>query len=288
MVRGPVDPAKLDSLNPDQILYASGHSVGGAQSKSFFVMAPTQAAARERLQRALGTDAIVTTVTALPYVVAIGVPEEDADAIDEALGDPWARHLTALIEREPIDGLAEFLLEAFADSAEDAVAQVTENYRSLRETAGLSPAEVEVLFVNSPWRGAEPLRHRAQLDRAKALHANQPDFAVVIAQVAFETLVRQAIIDELDARELGRLRSQIKFWSYSLAEMRQRRLWNDLMDDDIGQSEAWDKYTSHVTRRNVVVHEGGPVEAADAADSIEAVERMIEYVEELRRSRGTS
>jgi hypothetical protein len=70
--------------------------------------------------------------------------------------------------------------------------------------------------------------------------------------------------------------------------MRQRRLWNDVINHDIGQSEAWDKYTSHVTRRNVVVHEGGPFEAADASDSIEAVEHMIDYAEDLRRSRGTS
>ena len=52
--------------------------------------------------------------------------------------------------------------------------------------------------------------------------------------------------------------------------------------------EPWEKYTGPVTRRNVVVHEGGPVESADASDSIEAVERMIEYVEELRHGCGTS
>jgi hypothetical protein len=280
VLRGPVDPAKLDSLNSDQILYVSGHSGRGVQSKSFFVMAPTAAAAGQRLQRALETDAIVSAATPLPFVVAIGVPEEEADAIDEALGDPWARHLTALIEREPADGLAEFLLEAVAESAEDAVVQVSENYQSLRKPAGLPPSEVEVLFVNSPWVGTEPLRHRAQLDRAKTLlDAGQPDFAVVIAQVAFETLVRQAVIDELDARDLGRLRSQIKFWSYSLAEMRQRRLWNDLMDDEIGRSEAWERYMGHVTRRNLVVHEGEPVELAQASESFEAVGAMIEHVE---------
>lgn len=83
--------------------------------------------------------------------------------------------------------------------------------------------------------------------------------------------VRDAVIDELNARELGRLQAQIKFSSYSLAEMPHRRLWNDLMDDDIGQSGAWGKYTDHVARRNVVVHEGGSVEAADASDSTEGL-----------------
>ena len=288
VARGPIDPEKLDSLDTDQVIYVSGHGIRGINSRSFFVTAGTADSASQKLSRALGTGAVITEAKPLPYVVAIGVPENEADAIDEALGDPWARHLTALIEREPADGLAEFLLEAVADSEEDAVRQVSEIYRSLREKAGLPPADVEVLFVNAPWVGTRPLRHRGQLDRAKALlEANQPDFAVVIAQVAFETLVRQAAIDELDARNLGRLRSQIKFWSSSLTETRQRRLWNDLMDGDIGKAEAWDRYTSHVTRRNLVVHEGGRVEPADASDSIEAVEGMIEYVEQVRR-RGTS
>jgi hypothetical protein len=288
VARGPLDPAKLDSLDTNEVIFVSGHAVRGAESKSVFVTAGTADAASQKLSRALETDAVITAATPVPYLVAIGVPEDEADAIDEALGDPWARHLTALIEREPADGLAEFLLEAVADSEEDAVTQVSESYRSLREKAGLPSAEAEVLFVNPPWVGTGPLRHREQLERAKVLlHADQPDFAVVIAQVAFETLVRQAVIEELDARNLGRLRSQIKFWSYSLNEQRQRRLWNDLMDDDIGQSEAWDKCTSQVARRNLVVHEGRPIVHADASDSIEAVEAMIEYVEHVRR-RGTS
>jgi hypothetical protein len=123
----------------------------------------------------------------------------------------------------------------------------------------MPPIEVEVLFVNSPWFGTEPPKHRAQLDRGKTLlAADQPDFAVVIAQVAFETLVRQAVIDKLDARDLGRLRPQIKFWSYSLMEDRQRRLWNDLMDDNIGHGNPWGRYKSHVIRRNLVVHEDEP------------------------------
>jgi len=150
------------------------------------------------------------------------------------------RHLTALIEREPADGLAEFLLEAVADSEADAVTRVGEQYRALREKAGVPSADVEVRYVNSPWVGKE-LAHRRQLGRARfLLHADQPDFAVVMAQVAFETLIRQAVLDELAARaqDLGRLRSQVKFSSYSLAEDRQRRLWNALMDDDIGQAEA--------------------------------------------------
>lgn len=283
VARGPVDPDKLDGLDPDQILYVSGHSVGGVQSKSFFVMASSEAAAKERVERALGTPPMVTTVTALPYVVAIGVPEDEADAIDQALGDPWSRHLTALTEREPADGLAEFLLETVADSAEEAVAQVSETYRSLRETAGLPPAEAHILFVNSPWVGTE--RHRAHLDRAETLlAAGQPDFAVVIAQVAFETLVRQAVIDELDSRpDLGRLRSQIKFSSHSLTDDRQRRLWDALMDDNIGSCEPWSRYRSHVTRRNLVVHEGQFVAPAGASESIEAVRAMVERIEQVRR-----
>jgi hypothetical protein len=129
------------------------------------------------------------------------------------------------MEREPADGLADFLLEAVADSEADAVTLVSESYRSLREAAGLTPAEIEVLYINPPWVGTEPLRYRAQLARARhLLDAGQPDFAVVIAQVAFETLVWQAVVDELDARDLGRLRSQIKFWSHSLTDDRHRRL----------------------------------------------------------------
>ena len=288
LARGAVDPAQLASLEADDVLYVSGHTIrGGDESKSFFVAAGTAEGAKQKLRRALNTDtAVVTEATRLPYTVAVGVPEDEADAIDSALGDPWSRHLTGLFEREPADGYAEFLLGAVADSEEDAVAQVSKNYRSLRETAGLPPAAPEVLFVNPPWVGTRPQRHREHLARAEALlEADQPDFAVVIAQVAFEALVRQAVTDELNARGLDWLGSHIKFRSYSLAEDRQRRLWKDLLGDDIGRSGPWGKYKRHITRRNLVVHEGSPVDSSDAAESIDAVEAMIDHVETARRRR---
>src|SRR5262249_15596215 len=127
------------------------------------------------------------------------------------------------------------------------------------------------------------------------LHAGQLDLAVVMAQVAFETLVRDAVSDELDALSdqlddlgLGWLRPRIKSRSYSLIDDRVRRFWDDLMGDEIGNAEAWGNYKAHVLRRNGVVHEGGSVEHVQAKESVEAVEAMIGYVEQVRRGRGAS
>lgn len=285
VARGAFDPAQLDSLDPDDALFVSGHTTGGAVSRSFFVTAETADAAKQKLSRALNTDtAVIIDASRLPYTVAVGVPEEEADAIESALGDPWARHLSGLFEREPADGVAEFLLDAVADSEEDAVIRVTEIYQSLREAAGLQPAEPNVLFVSPPWVGTALLAHRRQLDRSKALlDAGQPDLAVVIAHVAFEMLIRDAINEELEARKLDWLGAHIKFRSYSLADKQQRRYWKDLMGDAIVESEPWNDYANHVTRRNLIVHEGRPVEPADASASISAIEAMIEHVENVRR-----
>ena len=53
------------------------------------------------------------------------------------------------------------------------------------------------------------------------------------------------------------------------------------MDDDIGKAEAWDRYTSPRHPPQPGRSRRWPVEPADASDSIDAVEGMIEYVEQF-------
>ena len=103
------------------------------------------------------------------------------------------------------------------------------------------------------------------------------------AQSAFEVLVDQAMLDEWRARDMERLGARVRHHirTCSLGDKHTRALWDELMGDKIGETQHWPKYTVHIGRRNGVVHEGQGVGEADARESVESVQALIEHVQTL-------
>lgn len=285
VVRGPVEEEAMTRLPEDRAIYVSGHMGGGAQSRSFYVVAFNAESATALVQEILDVSPTLIFAERLPFTVAIGVPVRDADAIDGVLGDPWARPSAALLELETPEGIEEFLLSIVAESEEEAVRSAEAQYRELRERAGLALDSAEILYVAPPWHG-DALPHRRILDDARAAvdHPNSA-LALVLAQAAFERLVRETIDEAFAVRDLAWLRGHLAFRSYSLADSRLRQFWDDLMGDAVGRCDGWARYQEHLRRRNLLVHEGRVPTHDDVAESVAAVEAMTVYVERLRTDR---
>ena len=205
VVRGQVTAEQLTALPSDRMAWVSGHSAGAQQSATIWVRASDADSAREAVRSELATIEtaaplfVVTESTRLPYGVTVGVPEEDAPALEHALAQRRRETgvIGPLMSFEASAGLFDLTLEVDADSDSDAQQKALAAYAELRTAAGLAPAEPGYANVYPPWQpGRQP--HRQLLERAKALlEGGELSLAVVIAQAAFETLVRQVVEDRL-------------------------------------------------------------------------------------------
>jgi hypothetical protein len=182
---------------------------------------------------------------------------------------------------EASDGLFDLTLEVDAVGDEQALQRALSAYAELRTAAGLAPGEPGYASVYPPWQ-PERQPHHELLQRAQALReADEASLAVVLAQAAFEALIRQTVEDRLLARGIGGLRAHLHNYRAALQENQSRKLWFELTRDDIGRHRGWGSYLEHVRRRNGLVHEGVEIDQAGASESIAAVLVLIEHVESL-------
>jgi hypothetical protein len=288
---GPLpDEERAKHQQGDRVVWVSGREHPqrpGLASSTFWVRAQDATAAEEVVRHAIGKSAtaMIRTTKQLPYWMFISIPEEDAEPINRARVGRLGL-LESVITSEPSDGFAELLLEVLADADEAAAEEGLEVYRDLRLRVGLPPHPDPRFRLNPPWPGRLPQRrHRVLLEQAQtSLERGDYVSAVVIAQAAFEVLVDQAMLDQwraLDIEGLGVLvRRHIK--TCSLSDKHTRRLWDELMGDDIGNTKHWLKYMEdHIQRRNAIVHTGESVGGEDARQSVEGIEALIEHVEAL-------
>jgi hypothetical protein len=286
--RGPVPTEVLTRLADDRVSCISIHDIRGrGRSATLLVRAADARTAEQAVRSSISTPGTIAAVTPLSYWVSLGVPVQEADAIDRAISEQEPElGVLALVRQEPTEGFAELMLEVFDPTGEEAAERALRLYQELRGAGGLAAADPDYVNVLAPWSGWEPgARHRGLLNRAQdLLTLGDRDLAVVVAQTACEVLVAQVIGERLDAREVGSLRlhitSQIR--TYSLNDDKTRKLWNELTNDEIGRLPMWQKYRSHVARRHAVVHQGVLVSEAAASESFEAVEALIRHVEEVR------
>ena len=289
VVRGQVADEQLAALPSDQMVWVSGHHVGGQRSATIWVRAADADAASEIVRSELSTiDAAaprlaVTEAIRVPYGVTVGVPEEDAPALERALTRKRREtgNIGPLMSLEASAGLFDLTLEADGDSDEEARRKALAEYAELRTAAGLPPGEPGYAIVYPPWQ-PERQRHRELFERAQALcEAGETSLAVVIAQAAFEALIRQTVEERLLAREIGGLRDHLHNYKAALQESQSRKLWLELTHDEIGRHRGWNSYLEHVKRRNDLVHEGVEVDQAGACASISAVLLLLEHIESL-------
>lgn len=278
--RGLVAAHVLDALSTDRMLYVSGHGGNGAQSSTIWVRAPDAATAEQAVRYAITGFGEVLAATRLPYLVSIGVPDEDAGALGAALSARLrATGSVGGLITEPEDGFAEVMLDIVADNDQETIDRGLEEYSALRSEAGLAPADPAYVDPQPPWP-----RHQALFQHATHLRERREhELAVVVVQTAFEVLVAQVIAARLRERNIGGLGTYItnQFRTYSLTSDATQRIWNELTNDTITQVDVWAAYRAHVQHRNAVVHDGTYVNDSVASQSLEVVQRMIEHVEGL-------
>jgi hypothetical protein len=237
-----------------------------------------------------GCDVILGPVSADGYWrVAIAVPDEEVELIRHAAVEvlPAERH--AMITEDPLDGTVgatELLIEVVGPGEREAREQAAELYRRVRAVARLSVDEpVEFIGLMSPIFGG------VVWDRlwreAVELHAHgRHELAVVRAQTACETLAFDAVAGAFRGR-LGREDGDVvaRLFRGSLKDERAQRLIHGLTGGwaplKFAELEWWTAYSTHVQRRNDVVHKGITVPAREAQASLDAVERCMAWLREL-------
>jgi hypothetical protein len=278
------------------MIYATGHESPAQRSATLWVWAPDAAAAKEAVRSAISAPGTVDEPEPLPYSMWVGFPEAEADAIDVTIAQlPMETRFvggadtSGTVTKEPSDGFAELMIHVPAETEDGAARRGLETYRSLRTIAGLPRAEPSYFYIQPPWPGRQPYGRQYQprtlLERAYDLiQRGDHDLGVVIAQTACEVLIAQVLNERLEARELGTLRVHITSTipAYSLNDDRTRKLWDELTGDEINQVSAWRKYKAHIVRRNGIVHRGSVTDEDEAQESLQAVQAVIEHVEQVR------
>lgn len=129
------------------------------------------------------------------------------------------------------------------------------------------------------------------LARAKrALEEDEPEIAVVMAATAGEVFVEQLFEQLLQARGMDRSTAHevvLALQDRTLGSSATRDLLTHLSGLDVTKLSHWQRYRSHLTRRNNVVHgRDKTIPAAEAAKSIEAVERLWAEILEVVNAPG--
>jgi hypothetical protein len=292
VLSGQISDEALSNLSEREIRYVSGHIGPRRRSATLWVQAEDEAAAEALVRSQFPSGATIESIDRLPYWVSMGVPEEDASALEHATAEARHAAVGGVITKEPSDGFAEVIAEVVAETDLGALRKAFDAYRALREDANLPPAEPVYSDLQPPWPGRQPQpAHAVPLEQARdLLDEGKWDLAVVVAQTALEVYVAQVVSERLQERQLGGLRAYItgRIRAYTLNDDPTRMLWKELTDDDIDQAPVWTQYKLHLVRRNAIVHRGHRVGRDEARSSVEVVEQLISHVDAVRaRVRGT-
>jgi hypothetical protein len=123
--------------------------------------------------------------------------------------------------------------------------------------------------------------HNFMLGTARSLVDRQPEAAIAIAQIAFESFVSMVferllrmhgIASPLSERLAGVV-------TPSLMDERTRELWAELTGRRLKAAAipAWKPYAAdHIPLRNKIVHAGGRASPEEAVDSVDAVKALMD------------
>jgi len=117
--------------------------------------------------------------------------------------------------------------------------------------------------------------------------------AVVIAHTACEVATERALRRLIASRNVGPLADAIEdfVWRYDLCDKKVRRLWNTLSGDQIQDRPLWDRYQTHIKRRNKAAHsgvaeDGKQMTKKKAEDSIEVAGLFLAHIEQVLNNNG--
>jgi hypothetical protein len=133
--------------------------------------------------------------------------------------------------------------------------------------------------------------HRKLLDQAHgALRAEMNEFAVVVAQAAAEMCTEWALTVMFKSRDLGDLADPILelFQSTNICNSKLHDVFAAVSGDRPNQQAFWSDLKLHSALRIDIVHRGARATPSQAASSLSAVTKFIEYVELLQRRAGAS
>lgn len=211
--------------------------------------------------------------------VALGVPANDVAALwhASARAIPVERHF---LEPDADGGDATLFISVSADEKGSAVAEASRLYARAREAAGLPSAAPELLGAVPPFL-RDTLWHLLFVEAETLASTGRHDLAVVRAQTGLEvyakTAFEQIVVRRFGERNGGSLARQCR------PQLDKSTI--DLLAAITGQratDEPWfEGYRTHLQRRNVVVHRGYSVTAADAHASLEATQACLDWLRDL-------
>jgi hypothetical protein len=149
------------------------------------------------------------------------------------------------------------------------------------DAAGVSDHPGAVLIGVVPPATDSAVRATYLLAEAHELEmTDHPAAAVLMVHAAYEMLVRGAIADQLRSR-LGAERADaaLRSWRSGLSDKRSRNALHALLGLDVTATTWWPAFQAHVARRNAIAHEGLEVTESLAAESRQAVQACITWLE---------
>ena len=127
------------------------------------------------------------------------------------------------------------------------------------------------------WR----VQYLVLLNTAKQLHTQGYHAAsIVTAQTASEVCTQLVLTETLRAKSIEYLADPIgkMISNYNLANPRVRDLYVAVTGDRIQDEKFWQSFKEHAARRHKIVHRGRQASTQEAADSIMAVESVIQHL----------
>jgi HEPN domain-containing protein len=221
--------------------------------------------------------------------VGIAIPDEQLEVVRSGAAQviPSERHavITELLP-EGEEGQSELVIEVLAKDQDEAIQLGKRLWAKALEVAGAVPAEPDVIGLTPPIFFAGQVYDRLW-DEAQVLHRDgRHELAVVRAQTACECLARAAIAGAFRARmSAGAAEAVMEMCSATLNDRRTQALIHEVTGgfapERFKNLDWWPAYSAHLLRRHAIVHRGANVTRADAAASLEAVDRCMEWLRDL-------
>lgn len=187
--------------------------------------------------------------------------------------------ITEILE-DGSDGPVVLSLDVDAESLGGAINAAGSAWDSLRAAGGLKPAPLILQFVVGPL-DRPAVFHQTLMIRARGLLASdQPAYAVVAAQTAFEVYIGGLLGDLTRGKMSPELAEAIQPRLRSLRDKASSQLFAAVVGRKVTEAgPLWQAYETHVQRRNGVVHDGADIDEDAAASSLSAVSQLIEWID---------
>jgi hypothetical protein len=219
------------------------------------------------------------------WTINLGLDDSEVERIRNAAVEQLDSGQNGVVTEILPDGSAgrsSLSLDIEAGSAGGAIRKATSTWTQLRARSGLGPKPPWIGFIVGPM-DQPSVYYDELLAKARGLAmAGRFEYAVVAAQTAFETYVRNLFRDLMRSVMPHAVAAAAQPRSATLRENSSQTLFEALTGRRIAESnDLWARYNRHVIRRNGVVHDGATAEEQGADESIDVVRRLIRRIEKV-------